>query len=563
MDSKLKKLALSVEKAIESGKVSDKQGLGVLKKECADALGISCIPADPDLLALLPSASSKVQALLGIKPVRTLSGVAPIAIMTFPSKCPHGTCVFCPGGPSSFFGNVPQSYTGREPASLRAGHNAFDPYLQTFSRLAQHVSTGHGVDKVELIVMGGTFPASSFSYQKEFVAYSFKALNDFGELFGNSSEFDRKKFFSFHEWKQVDSGRSELHEKLLQLKGKADLKAEQERNEKGNVRCVALCVETRPDFCGKGEVNEMLELGATRVEIGVQTVFDSVLRASNRGHSVQDSVEATRNAKDVFLKVVFHMMPGLPESSQEMDAESLSRIFSDANFKPDGLKVYPCLVMEGTALFEQWKEGKFEPILLGQAVELLAKSKKEFPRWVRVHRIERDIPSTFISAGVQRTNLRQYVHQRMEEKKWKCKCIRCREAGMKQYSGEWKLFSEKYLASEGMEYFISAESPDREVLAGFCRLRLPSQSVRSEISAKSAGVRELHVFHSLQPLGKKSASSLQHQGIGSALLQEAEKIAREELDARKLLVLSGIGVREYYKKREFQKDGAYVSKNLV
>ncbi len=562
MEQKMRSFAKAIAQAIDAEQVSDKRSLGLLKAELSNSIGLKALPADPDLLALLPDASSAVRKMLGIKPVRTLSGVAPIAIMAEPRFCPHGTCVFCPGGPNSPFGSVPQSYTGHEPASLRAKHNLYNPYWQTFSRLAQYVSTGHCVDKTELIVMGGTFPSYPLSYQHDFVGSAFKAFNDFGELFGSSSNFDWKKFFAFHDWKDVESKRAELHEKMSRLQGSADLKFEHARNERANVRCVAMCVETKPDFCKQEHVDQMLKLGTTRVELGVQSLHDSVLEATNRGHSVQDSVDATRNAKDAFLKVVYHMMPGLPQSSKEMDLFSLSRIFESPDFRPDGLKLYPCLVVQGTALYQQWKLGRFQPMSLEEAVELLAEAKSRFPPWVRVHRIERDIPSKNISAGIKHTNLRQYVHSFMKEKGLRCECIRCREAGLRNYSGEWKLFVEQYPASEGTEYFISAESPKRDALIGFCRLRLPSRQVRPEISQNSAGVRELHVFDSLQGLGKRNSSSLQHQGIGTVLLEKAEKIAMEELDARKLLVISGVGVREYYRKKGFESDGAYLSKRL-
>jgi elongator complex protein 3 len=351
-----------------------------------------------------------------------------------------------------------------------------------------------------------------------------------------------------------------IQERILKLKEDFDLEKEQKRNETAKIRCVAMCLETRPDFCFEKEIDEMLKLGGTRVELGVQTVYEDILRKIKRGHTVKDAVKATQLMKDSFLKVGYHMMPGLPGSSPAKDIKMFKELFSNPDFMPDALKIYPCMVIEGTELYDLWKAKKYKPLTTAVAAKMLVEIKKNIPKYCRIMRVQRDIPTTMISAGVDRTNLRQYVSKILKEKKIKCKCIRCREPkGRAIDFSKIEIKRLDYPASGGKEVFLSAEAGD--ILLGFCRLRIPYKPFRPEITKKSAGIRELHVYGTAVPVGEKG-EALQHKGLGRKLMSEAERIAKEEFGCDKMLVISGIGVREYYKKLGYEQDGMYVSKKL-
>lgn len=506
---------------------------------------------------------SKLKHLI-TKPARTISGVSVIAIMTKPMKCPHGKCIPCPGGPESFFGEVPQSYTGNEPATMRAVRNFYDPYLQVFNRLQQYVLMDRTPDKVELIIMGGTFPSFPKSYQEEFVKYAFKALNDFGKVFYKKDVLQFEKFKKFFELPgdMNDKIREEnIRAKVLKLKKKCVLDSEQKKNEKAKLRCVALCLETRPDYCGKEEINQMLKLGVTRVELGVQSVYDEVLKKIERGHSVADSITAAQLLKDSFIKVGFHIMPGLLGSDKDKDVQVFKELFSNQDFMPDALKIYPCMVLKGTKLYELWKKGEFKPLTTDEAVSIIVEAKKTIPKFCRVLRIQRDIPTKVTEAGVGMTNLRQKVHEIMEKENLRCNCIRCREPRNRKIDyGNIKLLRYDYDASNGKEVFLSFEDVKNDILLGFCRLRVPYKPFRKEITKNSVGIRELHVYGEAAQIGQKG--KVQHKGYGKELLFEAEKIAKQEFRAKKIFVISGVGVKEYYKKLNYKKDGVYMSKSL-
>ena len=521
----------------------------------------------PSIIQILCNADdkqiSKLKHLI-TKPSRTISGVSVIAIMTKPIKCPHGKCLPCPGGPESFFGSVPQSYTGKEPATMRAIRNFYDPYLQVFNRLQQYVLMDRVPDKIELILMGGTFPSFPKSYQEEFVKYAFKALNDFGKIFYQKDKLQFEKFKKFFELPgdMNDKTREEnIKAKVLKLKERCDLSVEQKKNEKSKLRCVALCIETRSDYCGKKEIDQMLRLGVTRVELGVQSVYDEVLEKMERGHSVEDSVRATQLLKDSFLKIGYHMMPGLPGSTAEKDVQMFKELFSNQDFMPDALKIYPCMILKGTKLYELWKKGEFKPLTTDEAVRIIFEAKKSIPKFCRVLRIQRDIPTKITEAGVGITNLRQKVHESMEKENVRCNCIRCREPRNRKISFEnVRLLRYDYDASDGKEVFLSFEDVKNDIILGFCRLRVPYKPFRKEITKNSVGIRELHVYGKAAPIGKKG--DIQHKGYGKELLSEAEKISKKEFNAKKILIISGIGVKEYYKKLNYKKDGVYMSKNL-
>ncbi len=549
--------------ALKQKKLS-KADLSRFKLKICKKYGIVNIPKDIDIFLNSSTADMKKIGLVS-KPIRSSSGVSVVAVMTRPFKCPHGKCLYCPGGPKSFFGEIPQSYTGKEPATMRAMRNSFDSYLQVFNRLEQYVASGHLPDKIELIIMGGTFPSFPADYQKEFIAYALKAMNDFGDLFFSKGSLDFVKYKSFFEMpgNMRDEARVQrVIDKVLKLKHKSSLEREQNRNESSKIRCIAMCLETRPDFCFESHLNSMLNLGTTRIELGVQSLSNSVLKKIKRGHSVEDSIKATRLMKDCFMKVGYHVMPGLPGSKYADDVKMFKELFKNPDFRPDALKIYPCMVIKGTELYNLWKKGKFLPLQTKKAALLIASAKKFVPKYVRIMRVQRDISTHATVAGVDRTNLRQYVEQILKEKKQECSCIRCREPRNKEIDFKSiKILTQYYEASKGSEVFISAEDTKNNILLGFCRLRIPYKPFRKEITKESAGIRELHVYGSAVPIGEKG-SSIQHKGLGKQLLKEAERIARDVFGKKKLLVISGIGARAYYKKLGYKKDGVYVSKRL-
>ena len=497
------------------------------------------------------------------KPMRTQSGVAPVAIMTEPRECPHGTCTFCPGGVNSFFGNVPKSYTGNEPASMRAIRNNFDAFLQIFNRLEHYVLLNQIPEKVELIVMGGTFLAYPIEYQDKFIRDAFQAMNLFSEMFFINNEINKSKFKDFFEF-ELDFKSKErtekIHEKLLKLKSESGLEDEQVKNETANIRCVALVIETKPDVCKKEHINQALKLGATRVEIGIQTLNDSILKKVNRGHDLADSIEAVKLLKDAGYKVIMHMMPGLPGSNPEEDINNFKELFSNPNYQPDGLKIYPCMVMPGTPLYLQYQKGLFRPLRTKEAAEIVAKSKEFIPRYCRVYRVQRDIPTKVTIDGVGLTNFRQVVQELMKKNGTKCECIRCRE--IKNNKVNWdnvKLNRIDYNSSDGKEIFLSFD--DDYNLLGFLRLRIPSNEIfREEITLDSGIVREMHVYGEAAKIGEEG--KIQHKGLGKKLLIKAEEIAKNEFNKNKMVIISGIGVKEYFYKLGYEKDGVYVSKNL-
>ena len=513
-----------------------------------------------DIQILLTASKTDLKKIkLVSKPTRTISGVAVVAIMSYPFKCPHGKCTMCPGGPNSVLGNIPQSYTGKEPATMRAIRNNFDPYLQVMNRLEHYIVMGHNPEKAELIVMGGTFPSFEKKYQEDFTASALKAMNDFSDLFYRKGELNIFKFREFFEL-PGDVGSIErtkhIHKKLKKLKGKTNLEKEQKRNENSMIKCVGLTLETRPDYAKLKQANEMLRLGCTRVELGIQSVYEKALKNIKRGHSVKDTITSMKILRDLGFKINAHYMLGLPGISLKEELKGLKILFSSQDFKPDMLKIYPCMVVKGTKLYDQWKNKKFIPITTVKAAEIITKAKKFIPPYVRIMRVQRDIPTYMTEAGVDKTNLRQYVSALAKKKGIKCQCIRCREVGRAKKTGIPKIKLLHYLASDGNEFFIAAEDKYNN-LFGFCRLRFPSQSLRKEITDDSALIRELHVYGKAAGLGKKG--DIQHKGLGKLLLSHAEEIAKN-YHKNKIVIISGIGVRGYYKKLGYIKEGLYMVK---
>ncbi len=534
------------------------------KRRLALKYKLKTIPTNIEVLIHAPISDLPIlKTKLLTKPVRTISGVSPVAIMTRPDKCPHGKCTFCPGGIGSPWGDVPQSYTGHEPATMRGIRNAYDSYLQVMNRLEQYVILGHSFDKIELIVMGGTFPATTKEYQEEFILGAFKAMNDFSMLFfdekGHFDYITFKEFFELpggiHDEKRILS----IQQKLREVKKRNEqlLEEEQVRNETSYIKCVALCIETKPDWGFLEQGNEMLRQGCTRVELGIESVYEDVLKHTHRGHTAVDSKKSIQILRDLGFKINFHYMPGLPLTDRERDIDGMKQLFSDPDYKPDMIKMYPCMVAPGTALYYQYKKGEFVPISTPEAGERIVEWKKYVPDYCRIQRVQRDVPTKYWEAGVDRTNLRQHM---FDNYKVVCRCIRCREPKGKDVAWEEvKIKVMEIEASKGTEFFISAEDPVNDVIIGFCRLRFPSSYLRSEIIPGSALIRELHVYGTATAIGEDGL--VQHRGWGRKLMEKAEEIARESGKV-KIVVISGVGVREYYRKLGYEREGPYMVKEL-
>jgi len=517
--------ATKIIEEISSGLASSQKELELRRFFWSKKLGLNEMPSFPFILAQAKNPSEKIKSLLSVKPTRSLSGVQVVAVMLPPFPCP-GRCIYCPsslGDKSS-----PKSYTGFEPSALRAQRLGFDAFEIVSNRIKQLDLTGNNAQKIEIIFQGSSFTALPKKQQESVVKKSLDAVIG-------------KKTISLNK------------AKLL--------------SEKSARRIVGITFETRPDLCGKKEIIQMLSLGGTRIELGVQNPDDVIYKKINRGHSVKDVVDSTQLLKDSAFKVLYHLMPGLPGSSYKKDLKNFRKIFSNPKFKPDMVKFYPCLVIKGTKLYDEWKKGNYVPLDELKAAKMLAEIKSEIPKWVRVMRVNRDIPSTVISAGVMKTNLRQLVEEELHKQGKKCNCIRCREVGLQSRFektadvSDAKLCEEFYEASNGEEAFVSFESKDS--LFGFLRLRNPAKPFMKEISPRTALIRELHVYGKALPLGEKSAESSQHQGIGKELMVEAEQLAKEKFDAKKIVIISGLGVKEYYSKNfGYKKEGPYMSKKI-
>jgi len=484
-------------------------------------------PKNSEVIKNIPeNLREKYIPLLMRKPSRTLSGVAIIAAMTSPFPCPHGKCIYCPGGVEY---NTAQSYTGKEPAALRAIMNEYDPYKQVRSRIEQLQAIGHSTSKIDGIVMGGTVTARSEEYQKYFVKGMYDAMNGF--LSKN------------------------VEESML-------------NNEVAENRMIGLTFETRPDWFYEREIDISLSLGVTRVELGVQSVFDDILNLVHRGHGQKEVIRSTQLARDAGLKVCYHMMPGLPGSTPEKDLESFRKIFDDDNYKPDMLKIYPTLVVENSELYRWWKEGKYVPYHDDDFLNLLVEIKKIVPRWVRIQRVERDIPVPLIVDGIKRSDIRDLAYKKLKSMGLHCNCIRCREIGRKYEKGEItkepeiKMKREIYNASGGVEIFLSFDDINNDAIIGYLRLRIPSENAHRNEVFKSSMVRELKVLGPEVPVNRTYINAFQHKGYGKLLMQEAERISVEDYDKKYILVNSGVGAIEYYRKLGYEKFGPYVRKIL-
>lgn len=512
--------------------------LNSLRGQMAKKHRLSNLPPLTAIIAAVPEHYKKyILHKLIAKPIRTSSGIAVVAVMCKPHRCPHiaytgNICVYCPGGPDSDFEYSTQSYTGYEPTSMRAIRARYDPYEQARGRVDQIKLLGHSVDKVEYIIMGGTFMSLPEDYRDGFISKLHNAL-------------------SGYEGENVDEA--------------------VEAGEMSNIKCVGITIETRPDYCLAPHLSSMLRYGCTRLEIGVQSLYEDVARDTNRGHTVAAVAETFRLAKDAGFKVVSHMMPDLPNVGMERDLDQFREYFENPDFRTDGLKIYPTLVIRGTGLYELWRTGRYKNYTPNALIDLVARILALVPPWTRIYRVQRDIPMPLVTSGVENGNLRELALSRMKDFGTTCRDVRTREVGINEVKNKIRpsqveLVRRDYVANGGWETFLAYEDPKQDILIALLRLRKCSDThtFRPELKSQPTSlVRELHVYGSAVPVHARDPRKFQHQGYGTLLMEEAERIARNEHGSQKISVISGIGVRSYYAKLGYWLDGnIYMSKTL-
>lgn len=530
--------------ALTKEPIKNRQILDALKRQFAKKRAIRTLP-NSQLLKAYHSlvkderivADPKIKEVLRIKKVRSLSGIVVVSVLTKPYPCP-GECLYCPEQTGS-----PKSYLKEEPAVARAIEFKYHPYEQTQARIRALEATGHPTDKIDLRIIGGTWSFYPKNYQTWFVKECFNGANQYGL-------------------------KSKAQKIKQQFKAK-ELKKIQKRNEKAKHRIIGITVETRPDFIDNKEIKRLRELGITRVELGTQSIYNDVLKINKRGHKVQDTVRATRLLKDTGFKICYQMMPNLPGSSMERDLKMFKELFRTSHFCPDYLKIYPCALLKEAPLYALWEKGEYKPYTKKQLLKLLIKIKKLIPYYCRIQRIIRDIPSNYIiEGGVKTSNLHQMITEIAKKEGWRCKCIRCREVKEScAIKEKLFLFKDEYSASDGKEIFLSFENKNRTRLYSLLRLRVPYQPHDCQApimlfgSLKNATiVRELHTYGALVPIAEKTKAP-QHKGLGKSLMKEAETITRE-LGFKKIAVISGVGVRIYYRKLGYKLKNTYMVKNL-
>lgn len=492
-----------------------------IKKICAK-YSLERIPRNHEILATVQGDNfAKLKKILLKKPVKTASGVAVVALMPKPFACPHGRCTYCPGGIEY---NSPNSYTGNEPSTINAIENEYDPKRQITTKIDKLIVYGHDPSKLEIVIVGGTFLFMPKDYQENFIKSCYDALNGF------------------------DS------ETLEEAKA---------NNEHAKIRNVGITIETKPDYCKQEHVDSMLYYGATRVEIGVQSLQERIYEIVNRGHNYKDVVESFQISKDAGYKIVAHMMPGLPTITPNEDISDFKKLFDSPELRPDMLKIYPSLVLENTPLYDEYKNDNYKPYSDQDMIEVLTEIKKNIPKWVRIMRVQREISPNEIIAGPKSGNLRQIVLQNLKNQGLTCNCIRCREVGRTKtpHESDLRLNRINYNSSGGNEVFLSFEDSNDSIY-GFLRLRKPSVLAHRKEVENSTIVRELHVYGKSLKIGEREKNEIQHTGLGKSLMKEAEKVSKEEFDAKKMLVISAVGTREYYQKLGYSLYGPYMGKSL-
>ncbi len=508
-----------IDSLISSGAIRDSDDLQKFKIKLSRKYGMDRVPSNSEILNS-GFVSGGARDILRLKPTRTISGVAVVAAMTSPEICPHGRCIFCPGGLEN---NSPQSYTGYEPSALRGRSNNYDPFSITFNRLKQLETIGHDTSKVDLIVMGGTFTAREKEYQEWFVKGCYDGMNGIQSTNLNEA----------------------MHV-----------------NETSTRRCIGLTVETKPDWFMEKDIELALSYGTTKVELGVQILDEHVLQINHRGHGIEEIVKSTALARDAGLKILYHLMPGMYGTDYQMDLKSFRQMISDSRFMPDMLKIYPTLVVKGTKLYNLWQEGQYKPMETEEAASLIAEFMKEMPPWIRVQRMQRDIPVNFIDAGVKRSDIRNIVDKMLADQGITSKEIRGREVGfIETETGDLSMHRIDFQAAGRKEIFLSMEGPSGQI-AAYLRLRDIGEDSWYPHSRNSGMVREIRTVGRTVPVGSHNEKNFQHRGLGRTLLAEAERITREEFHRPSILVISGVGVREYFRKFSYDARGPYMGKNL-
>lgn len=475
--------------------------------------------------------------------VRTLSGVTIVTSLVKPYPCP-GECTYCP-----LDERMPKSYLSEEPAAMRALMLQFDPFEQMARRIEALENNGHPTDKIEFIVKGGTWNSYPLAYQYWFILRSFEACNTYGKK--------NQKFTKLVETSPLSKLKIEL-EKFQRL------------NEKAKHRIIGLTLETRPDCINKHTIWQMREQGCTRLELGIQHTDDAVLALTKRGHTTERSREATELLRNYGYKVDFHLMPQLPGATPATDLTMMEGIFTDPGFKPDMIKIYPCTVVKGSELYDLFMQGKYKAYPTRDLIDIIKTFKSHLPRYSRVSRLIRDIPGQYIEEGNKITNLRQVIEMEMKKDGTQCRCLRCREIGHVK-TDTWTtkqlepvLFIDEYETSGGIEYFLSYEDKKRQVVFAFCRLRVVTTPVihpNKKLNSYGAYIRELHTYGQLVRIGKQQKESTQHKGLGRKLVIEAEKIVKKS-KVNKLAVISGVGVRGYYRKLGYRLEKTYMVKKM-
>ncbi|KKY25295.1 putative histone acetyltransferase [Phaeomoniella chlamydospora] len=525
------------EEQIDSSKPKKDINLNRLRGDMSKKHKLSSQPPLTAIIAAVPEHYKKyILPKLIAKPIRTSSGIAVVAVMCKPHRCPHiaytgNICVYCPGGPDSDFEYSTQSYTGYEPTSMRAIRARYDPFEQARGRVDQIKSLGHSVDKVEYIIMGGTFMSLPEDYREHFISQLHNALS--GYQTNNVDEAVRA-------------------------------------GEMSTIKCVGITIETRPDYCLDTHLSAMLRYGCTRLEVGVQSLYEDVARDTNRGHTVAAVAETFKLSKDAGFKIVSHMMPDLPNVGMERDLDQFHEYFENPAFRTDGLKIYPTLVIRGTGLYELWRTGRYKNYTPNALVDLVARILALVPPWTRIYRVQRDIPMPLVTSGVENGNLRELALSRMKDFGTTCRDVRTREVGINEVKNKIRpsqveFVRRDYVANGGWETFLAYEDPKQDILIGLLRLRKCSSThtFRPELTGQQTSlVRELHVYGLAVPVHGRDKDKFQHRGYGTLLMKEAERIAREEHGSSKISVISGVGVRSYYAKLGYKLDGPYMSKML-
>jgi elongator complex protein 3 len=530
------KLEEEVKKLIKGNLIKSSFELEKAKRKIAEKIKIPN-PSNADLLKayhnLVLNKSIKKNDVFALilrkRKIRSLSGIVVVSVLTKPYDCP-GKCLYCPKEEG-----IPKSYLSKEPAVMRAIINKFDPYLQTKNRIKALEANGHPTDKVDLRIIGGTWSYYPRAYQKWFVIRCFQACNEM-----DASQISNLQF--------------SIYNKFSRTKFSNLLEIEQKKNEKAKHRMIGITVETRPDYITKDEIKRLRELGVTRVELGIQSIYDDILKLNRRGHLIKETIEATKLLKDAGFKICYQMMPNLPGSNIKKDKQMFLELFSNPDFQPDLLKIYPCAVLKEAPLYRNIKKLKHKAYTKEQLIELIKFIKANVPYYVRIQRIIRDIPSEKIALGPKNiSNLRQVILWDIKDEGWRCNCIRCREV-KENYIPDEKLylFKQEYDSSGGKEIFLSYESKNRERLYSLLRLRIANDT---------AMIRELHTYGQMTPVGKRDSGS-QHKGLGKKLMLEAENIAKKYKLAT-ISVISGIGVRPYYKKLGYKLKDTYMVKQLT